>query len=169
MLALALLPLLACGTGAPDAPLAAPEAPPARAAAPVADRVSVTDARTRAMPPGSPATGAFMTLTLQSGPPAAVVGASSPDAATVELHTHVSGADGTMQMRKVDRFDLDPAAPTVLAPGGLHIMLISPTRDVAVGDTVSLTLQFDDGSASTLQVPVREIQPGAGAPSPHAH
>ena len=148
--------LVACGGG--EAP-AAPEAPAASAKA-ASERVTVSKARVRAAPPGAPATAAFMTLTA-TGPGAALVSAASDAATTVELHTHTE-VDGAMQMRPVERIEVPADGAVTLEPGGLHVMLIGPTRALAEGDTVALTLTFDDGSTQDLSAPVTRIGAGMG-------
>ena len=40
------------------------------------------------------------------------------------------------------------------APGGYHVMLIGLRAPLAAGDTVPLSLLFDDGSAARLQLTV---------------
>jgi len=158
------LGLAACDPAAPEAPAGAPaaEAPAAEApATPAADRVEVSGARVRAQPTGAPNSAAFVTLK-NPGAAAALVGAEAtlagaPVAGAVELHTHSAGADGAMQMRKVDRVDLPAGGEVVLQPGGLHIMLIGLKAGLTEGATVDLTLLFDDGSRKALSVPVQAV------------
>lgn len=163
--------LVGCAGG--DAP-----APPASQAAqaelpPASARVTVRQARVRAVPPGSPATAAFMTLA-SSGPGAALVGAKSEAAATVELHTHTE-VDGAMQMRPVERIDIPADGAVELKPGGLHVMLIGLTRALDAGDVVPLVLVFDDGSEQSVSAPVKPMRGmqgrgghGQGGHGPHA-
>ncbi|RME24726.1 MAG: copper chaperone PCu(A)C, partial [Deltaproteobacteria bacterium] len=92
----------------------------------------------------------------------ALVGATSPVARSVELHTHVD-ADGMMQMRRVDRFTIPAGGVLRLGSGGPHIMLIGLTQDLVPGATVPLTLRFDDGSELPLELPVQP--PGAATSS----
>ena len=120
--------------------------------------VSVADPYARAVPPGQPNSGAFMTLTNASAQPRALVSASSPAARTVELHTHVN-EDGMMRMRKVERIEIPAGTTVTLAPGGLHVMLIGLKEDLKPGTSVDLALSFDDGSQVQVQAPVRKIEP----------
>lgn len=130
----------------------------AHAETPQAVAVTVSEARVRLMPPGSPATGAFLTLTNTGDAPAAVVSAESTAAKTVELHTHVQ-EDGMMKMRQIPRIDVPAHGETVLQPGGLHVMLIGLTAPLHKGGTVPLTLVFEDGSRFDATAPVVEITP----------
>lgn len=121
------------------------------------------EAHVRAMPPGSTTTAAFFILHNPSTHDAAVVGGQSPAAASVELHAHVQEGD-TFQMRQIDRIDVPAGEQVRLEPGGLHVMLIGLKAPLAVGDTLSLTLEFEGGHTQTFDIPVQEI--GASA---HAH
>lgn len=126
--------------------------------------VSVSDPYARAVPAGQPNSAAFMTLSNRSDTSHALVSAASPAANTVELHTHVNEG-GMMRMRKVERIEIPAGQTVVLAPGGLHIMLIGLKQALEPGDSVALDLSFDDGSKAKVQAPVRQIAPMH--PKPH--
>ncbi|MDT8879737.1 copper chaperone PCu(A)C [Halomonas saccharevitans] len=128
------------------------------AAAAQADSLSVEDAHVRAVPPGSPTTAAFMTLTNPGETDLALVGGASPLAGHLELHNHVM-VDGVMQMRRVEAIPL-PAGETVrLAPGGWHLMMFELAATPAEGERVELTLTLDSGESLTLEAPVQRVQP----------
>lgn len=114
----------------------------------------------RAMPAGSPHSAAFMTITNQGSTDLALVGAATPVAELVELHTH-RDEDGMMRMRQVERIDLPAGGTVELAPGGLHLMLIGLQTALEAGSTLPLTLTLDDGSQRELLVPV--VAPGGAA------
>jgi len=46
-------------------------------------------------------------------------------------------------------------------------MLIGLTKDLKPGDSVALTLSFDDGSEQSLTLPVKKIMAGHGAMHGH--
>lgn len=175
MIHLALALLFACSTEAPApapqaTPAPAPPPAPAPAAEPAADSVHVADAWVRAMPPGSPNTGAFMSLHNAGASATAVVAATSDVAEKVELHTHVMEG-GVAQMRPVERFELGADAMHELKPGGDHIMLIGLKGDLAVGQDVAVTLRFADGSEQLVTAPVQDMPTATGgeAMGGHAH
>ncbi len=124
--------------------------------APAADTISVVDLRARAMPPGAPNSAAFMTIR-NEGAPTKLVGAEASISDTVELHTHMHDG-GMMKMRRVDAIPL-PRGETRLEPGGLHVMFIGLTGPLEVGRSFPLTLRFEDGSTTTVTVPVQTIEP----------
>jgi copper(I)-binding protein len=174
-----LLALLACSSPTSPPPDAAAQ-PADAAAAPAGEavtgavpqgdaaRITVAEARVRAMPPGAAQSAAFLTLTAAAAP-AALTGAASPAAASVELHTHTK-VDGVMQMRQVPEIPLPAGQPVVLQPGGLHLMLIGLTGPLAEGASVPFTLRFGDGSSLDIEAPVVAVggqHAGHGAHAGH--
>ncbi len=83
----------------------------------------------------------------------ALVGASTPRAAAVEIHiTEI--ADQRATMRKLDRVDL-PAGDTVhFQPGGLHLMLVVPDPDLQLGDVLPITFVFANTDDVTVDVEI---------------
>jgi copper(I)-binding protein len=119
--------------------------------------VSIGDPYARAVPPGQPNSAVFMSLENLSDRDQALVAAESPVSEIVELHTHVEEG-GMMRMRRIDKIDIPTGETVTLQPGGLHVMLIGLKQPLDAGDTVDLTLVFEDGSRSTVQAPVRRIE-----------
>jgi len=91
-----------------------------------------------------------------------LLGVSTPVAKQASLHTHLM-EDGIMKMRPVKAIEVDPGAPTVLKPGGLHIMLMGLKEPLKEGTMFPLTLTFE--TAGTVEV--RVMVQGAGAMGPH--
>ncbi|MCG8429014.1 MAG: copper chaperone PCu(A)C [Chromatiales bacterium] len=122
-----------------------------------ADSAMVSDPFVRAVPPGQKNSASFMKIMNHSGKDQAVVGAESPVAEVVELHTHTM-VDGMMRMRQVEKIDLPAGETVVLQPGGLHVMLIGLKQDLMPGKDVDVTLKFDDGSTKQITAPIKKIQ-----------
>lgn len=135
-------------------------------AAETAPAISIQDAYVRAVPPGQANSAAFMVITNEGEQDRALVAAASDVAEAVELHTHTMD-DGVMRMRQVERIALPAGETVTLEPGGLHVMLIGLTKDLKPGDSVALTLSFDDGSEQSLTLPVKKIMAGHGAMHGH--
>jgi copper(I)-binding protein len=105
---------------------------------------------------GAATTGAaYLTLTDQ-GAPDRLTGASTPVAATAELHESMSDM-GTMKMRPVSGLSVAPGKPVKLAPGGYHIMLMGLKAPLKQGDTFPLTLTFEHAPPMTVTVNVEAI------------
>jgi manganese/iron transport system substrate-binding protein len=85
-----------------------------------------------------------------------LVSAETDVADAVELHeTRLEGE--VMKMSPLPGGIQLPAGETVtLEPGGLHIMLIGLTQDLAPGDKISLTLNFKSSDPVSIEAEVRE-------------
>ena len=123
-----------------------------------ADTMTVDDPYVREVPPGSPATAAFMTLHNSSDSTVRLISADNSIAEHTELHNHVE-LDGVMQMRQIEAIEVPAGGSTTLAPGGLHLMLIGLPSPVSEGDQVGLSLTFDNGDTLELDAPVRPVMP----------
>ncbi|MCK7575835.1 MAG: copper chaperone PCu(A)C [Chromatiales bacterium] len=124
--------------------------------------LEVGDPYVRAVPPGQPNSAVFMSLRNTSDEDRALVGAESPAAEVVELHTHVKEGE-MMRMRRIERIDLPAGERVTLQPGGLHVMLIGLKSELTPDRTVELTLIQDDGERLTVQAPVRPVAPMHGS------
>lgn len=129
--------------------------------------VQVADPYVRAVPAGQDQTAAYMILRNTGKQDAALVKAESPAARAVELHTVISEG-GMMKMRPVPKMEVKAGGEARLQPGGFHIMLIGMKEPLKEGASVSLTLNFDDGSKLSVTTPVRAAAGGMGMP-PHNH
>ncbi len=128
------------------------------------DAPVVQDAYARAVPPGMSNSAVFMRIHNPSEEAITLVGATSPVAEVVELHTHEQDA-GVMKMRRVERIEIPPQDEAVLEPGGLHLMLINLRQPLAAGDPVALELEFADGRTVTLTAETRAVMPALDAPN----
>jgi len=79
----------------------------------------------------------------------------SVDFANASIHETRSDGD-IMQMFEVDGIDIPAGGSVELKSGGFHIMLMKPTMQPKVGDTVNVTLEFE--KAGTLVVPARVVE-----------
>lgn len=113
--------------------------------------ISVSDARVPV--PAGVNGAAYMTLTNETDSDDQLVGATTDIAETVELH-QTSTTDGSMSMQQLDGVEIPAGGETVLEPGGPHLMLIGVTDELAEGDTVDLTLTFDNAGEQTVAAEV---------------
>ncbi len=102
-----------------------------------------------------PAAGYF-TLHNGSGREIVLTGVASNVCGMLMLHqsTRDNGVDKMFAVKSVTM----PAHGRLsFAPGGYHLMCISPGRDMVIGRSVQVTLQFADTRTITVQFPVRGI------------
>lgn len=96
---------------------------------------------------------AYMRLTDHGTQPDELVSAASPVARKVELHVF-NVENGVYGMHPVSAIQVTPGtAPTVLEPGGAHVMLEGLKQPLRAGDSFPLVLSFK--KAGKLRVDVR--------------
>ena len=112
---------------------------------------------------GQKTTGAFMQLA--SPVDTALVAVASPAAKIVEVH-EMKMDGGMMKMRAVDKLPVPAGKPVELTPGGYHVMLVDLVAPLKDGDTVPLTLTFQDKSGAKRTVDVKAVVKPLGAGGP---
>lgn len=133
-------------------------------AAQAGDMIHIMDPYARTARPNAPTGAAFMGIMNMSQEDDRLVGVTSDVAKRVELHTHIDAGNGVMQMRHdKDGFEIPAGATHMLQRGGDHVMFMGLNRDLAQGDTVTVTLTFEKAGDITVQIPVDlERQPQHG-------
>ncbi|GAB4445547.1 MAG: hypothetical protein Kow0031_28110 [Anaerolineae bacterium] len=150
---LAAVGFVACGA-APAPPAAAP---PNIVAENAATGLAIADAVVNITPVNG---AAYLTMLNRGDAPDRLLSVNSDVAGNVELHESVM--DGNMmQMRPISGLDIAAGDTVRLEPGGYHIMLIDLTRELAAGDTIDLTLSFEN--SGEIVVPARVQQAGGMA------
>lgn len=108
----------------------------------------------KAMLPGQPVAGGFLSVTNKGTADDKLVSAASPKSGRIELHEMAMKGD-VMEMRAIEGGIAIPAGATVeLAPGGLHVMFFDVTETFKDGDMVPVTLTFEKAGAVELMLPV---------------
>jgi hypothetical protein len=82
-----------------------------------------------------------------------LIGAGTEAAAAVELHETTLGEDGIVGMRPIAGLALPSDGELILEPGGYHLMLVG-VADLELGDTVEITLTWEEAGAMTLEAEV---------------
>ncbi len=137
---LAVLTLAACGGGG-----SAPEGPAV---------VQADDAWCRPTPNGVLVGGCYVTLV--SSRDDRLVSVASPLSQVVEIHEMRMDGD-MMRMNELENGLPLPAGETVqMRPGAEHLMLMTLSAPLAEGDTVPLTLTFEDAAEVTVEARVRQ-------------
>jgi copper(I)-binding protein len=118
--------------------------------------VTISDGWFRALPANLPS-GGYFTLSNSGTVPVVLTGASSPACETLMLHKSET-ANGMAQMTDVTNIPVAPGATLKFAPGGYHLMCMSPTPEMKPGATVFVTLQFLSGAAVTTPFVVKNAK-----------
>jgi periplasmic copper chaperone A len=116
---------------------------------------------------GLEVSGAYMQTTIPSRPAAGyftlknngdvdrvLVEASSPGCESVMMHKSES-VGGMEKMLMVDSVPVPAHQGVAFAPGGYHLMCMSPAESMKPGSSVPVTLTFEGGISLTSSFPVR--------------
>ena len=97
---------------------------------------------------------AYLTVMNKGTAPDRLVAVEGDVANRVELHTHLM-EDGVMKMRQVEAIEVAPGEPTVLKPGGLHVMLMGLKEPLVEGQRFPLTLVFEKAGRVQIEVAIQ--------------
>lgn len=111
---------------------------------------------------------AYLTIVNRGESPDLLVAVASPAAEHVSLHTNVTEG-GVAKMRSVQAIEVSPGEPTVLQPGGLHIMLMGLKARLIAGEKFPLTLTFERAGAVTVEVMIEAPTTGGGGAGGDGH
>jgi copper(I)-binding protein len=117
------------------------------------DGVSLSDMWFRFITPTIPAAGYF-TLSNSAAAPRTLIGANSSACGSLMLHQSVA-RNGVERMIMVPKVAVPPHGSLQFAPGGYHLMCMSPAAAMRPGHSVPVTLQFEGGGTLTGTFPVR--------------
>ncbi|HJU07372.1 MAG TPA: copper chaperone PCu(A)C [Rhodanobacteraceae bacterium] len=107
----------------------------------------------RWLPASLPAAG-YVVIRNDGDKPVKLTGADSPDYGMAMLHRSMQ-KNGSDSMEMVDAIGIPAHGSVALAPGGYHLMLTDAKHAIKPGDTVHVSLHFDDGETLRVTWPVR--------------
>lgn len=119
-----------------------------------AGRLIVSDARVRALIPGQDKTAAYFEVTNRSREPLVLVGAESPAARAIEIHSSSQNGD-VLRMRRLREVRIEPGATIGFQPGGHHLMLFGVR---SLDDETEIRLLTETGEGvyvSFRRVPIK--------------
>ncbi len=129
--------------------------------------VIVLDAWARATARAGANAAVYATIVNDTDSEIVLVGGDSDVAAMTMIHETVMDGD-VMRMRHLeDGLAIAPGEEIDLAPGGLHIMLMDVSAPLAVGDTFTVDLAFENTDPMSVDVIV--MPAGATGPELQTH
>ena len=86
----------------------------------------------------------------------ALVGASVDMAIAkmTQVHETTTAADGSMGMQEIASIPMTAGTPLALVSGGFHIMLMELAKPLETGTSIAVTLTFESGATTIVDVPV---------------
>lgn len=124
------------------------------ALAAAAGDIRVSGAWARALPPVVRTTAGYLTIENRGTQDDVLLGACIDDVDAAEVHEMV-GDGASMTMRRRETLAIPAGGKVVLAPGGLHLMLIDAARPFKAGSRLSGTLHFRDAGDVKVELEVR--------------
>ncbi len=116
--------------------------------------LELTAGFTRAMLPGQPVGGGFITIKNAGSADDRLIAAESKAAGQVELH-EMAVVNDVMKMRQLNDGIPVPAGQTVeLKPGGLHLMFMDVKEPFVEGGKVAVTLTFEKAGSVEISLPI---------------
>jgi hypothetical protein len=115
--------------------------------------LTVSEQWFRLIMPSLPAAGYF-TLSNATATPRTLVGAASPACGALMLHQSV-GKNGEERMVMISSLAVPAHGEVRFAPGGYHLMCMSPGPAMKPGRSVPVTLRLADGETVEASFPVR--------------
>jgi copper(I)-binding protein len=118
-----------------------------------APSIVVTEAWIRALPGRLP-DGGYFTMKNPTAKTVTLTGASSDSCGMLMLHRSDT-MSGVSSMSDVSTIDVPAGATLKFAPGGYHLMCMSPAAAIKAGGKITVRLQFADGTSMPLKFAVR--------------
>lgn len=120
-----------------------------------AQPLHVTDAWIKNLPPAMPMRAGYMQLMNHDAKTATIVSINSDAFEKIEIHKTMNN-DGVMSMHPVKNLVLEANGIATLKPGGMHLMLMKPTRELKIGDKVKVMFQFDNDTSQAILMTVKK-------------
>lgn len=99
---------------------------------------------------------AYFTIENETGSEDSLLSVSSDVAAAAELHMSMTDSNDVMSMEMQEAVEIPARDQVEFKPGGLHVMLVDLDQNLNIGDTILLTLRFQNAGEVTVEVPVKE-------------
>lgn len=113
--------------------------------------------------------GAYVTIENKGKNADKLIGASSPVAKSVEIHTMTMDGN-VMRMREVGQIEIPASGRVEMKPGdGFHLMLMGLQQTLKAGDSFPMTLVFEKAGKTEVKVKVQEKKDAGYGGMHHGH
>ena len=80
---------------------------------------------------------------------------SSNASSDIQIHESYDQEDNMKGMRQIGIIPIPANSATELKPAGMHVMIIQPSFDLFIGDSVTFSLEFSNFGKLEIDLPVR--------------
>ncbi len=123
-------------------------------------QLEVSGGWARAMLPGQPTGGGYLTIVNRGSDADRLVGVASPAAGKVEIHSMTMENDVMVMRPLADGLEIPAGATVTLEPRGLHLMFMDVREPFQAGGSVPVTLDFAKAGRLELSLPVQTSAAG---------
>lgn len=117
--------------------------------------ITISDSWARPSLGNGTVTAAYLTLGNSGSTGDVLKSVKTDQAQRVEIHETKMSDDGIMQMRELkDGLSIPAGGSVQLKPGGAHFMVMGLNEKLAMGDTLTLTLEFEKSGPMEISIPV---------------
>jgi len=120
-----------------------------------ADELAFHDAWVAAAPDNAHVQAAYICFINNSDKDKVITGVSAKGFGSAMLHNTMQH-EGMSVMHNLSTLAVPAHKMVTLEPGSMHIMLMDPDKIAKPGDTVALTVQYQDGTSQTFALPVKK-------------
>jgi hypothetical protein len=119
------------------------------------ETLEIDDAWIAEAPPVSKVMAAYMEIENETGQDRQAVSMQCREFERAEFHRTVE-KDGMARMEHQQVLNIPAGSELELEPGGYHIMLFNPARQLMAGDKTSCSMKFDDDTAIAIELEIRK-------------
>ena len=119
------------------------------------DKLEIDDAWIAEAPPVSKVMAAYMEIENETAQDRQATSMQCKDFERAEFHRTID-KDGMASMEHQQVLNIPANAELELKPGGYHIMLFTPARQLKAGDKTSCSMKFDDGTTIKFDLEIRK-------------
>ncbi len=133
-----------------------------------AAQVGVSNAWIPQAPPGSSMLAGYLTIKNAGDSPVSILAAQSDRFRAVSVHQTVI-ENGVARMRELNSLEIAPGQEVKFAPGGMHLMLMQPRKDISPGDRIEITFLLSDGTRVPAMFDVQAADGASTGGHEHQH
>lgn len=120
------------------------------------DTLTITNGFAHATLPNQPVAGGFLTIENTGDTDDRLVAVASDIAGVMQIHTMAMDGDVMVMREMADGVPVPAGETVVLQPGGLHIMFMQLNDALVDGQSVPVTLTFENAGDVAVDLPIRK-------------
>jgi len=120
-----------------------------------AEKLQITDAWIKNLPAVVPVRAGYMKISNTRSRDITILSLDSELFEDIHIHQTFE-VDGVTSMRAVGDLTIPAGESLELAPGGFHLMMMSPMDELTPGQKVVVTLHYEGQNSQTIEMVVRK-------------